>query len=61
MSDIEQGLQSGSGDGTESERERERDDANPNLTGAVEGSDVERPPVDPPGGGSPEKGASSKG
>jgi hypothetical protein len=58
MSDIEQGLGSG-GDGTEAQGER--DDANPNLTGAVEGADVERPPIDPPGGASPEKGAGSDG
>ena len=55
MSDIEQGI--GAGDGTEPEREL---DANPNLTGAGEGTDVERPPVDPAGGGSPEKGAGSQ-
>ena len=58
MSDIEHGL-GGAGDGTESQTER--DDANPDLTGAAEGADVERPPIDPPGGGSPEKGAGSKG
>ena len=60
MSDIEHGL--GADDGTQgSHGDGDGDDANPNLTGAVEGTDVERPPVDPPGGGSPEKGAGSNG
>jgi hypothetical protein len=56
MSDIEANA-TGDGDGTKPER----DEANPNLTGAAEEADGQGAPIDPPGGGSPEAGAGSKG